>query len=310
MIATVATKQVHDLSLQREVQFNENCNNIAAKIIKNAYNFHDFAKQFQHELVSLNIIVIFQTTYDDLKRNSGFNSAIIKCLALGLSQDASQCDKYGGKRISDFDLFFRCGKEFERDAFFKTLSITEKEAAALTKSRGRLLSWIRRLKDELILLFDLQDTPSKEGMKQRKKAKVALKSVSEIETDAKSQLRDSAKKARIIDDDDDEDDNAMQVDIESATLKRLTSYESINDDEVIEVDVSQITYGKKLSLTEMQGTLAKKFTMSDMIQQFGVLLISQDGIKPVSCADPNDDSYVKTDVWIQDFIISFSDVSL
>ena len=103
-ITMFPSKKIHSLSLQMNVTTTlpEKCKDIAQAIVNAQYDTDILYVQMLKALVDSDIITPMSTTYEQVKRNSGLNGALIILLANELCKDKLRSKKYCGGLCSDY----------------------------------------------------------------------------------------------------------------------------------------------------------------------------------------------------------------
>lgn len=165
----------------RKVEFTGDCAKLCKDIVKNSYEMVEMCHKLRDELI-IEGLITDTSTYDEVLRMKNLMMALLKYIGLGLEVDIEK-SRYGLNRVSDFVLYnkMNCDTPFNNVAkemgFFDDKGFMEK----LKYKRNLLRSFMSRTRDQVLLNFELPDTPDKREERAEMKAKKEAESRSELE---------------------------------------------------------------------------------------------------------------------------------
>jgi hypothetical protein len=156
------------------------CQGIIGLIVKDSYSIHTLAKSLRDNLIMDNIIGE-ETTYQQFMNNGKLKSLMYNTIKLHLS-DSIKLSKFGGGIVSDFDLIFNLQVTQNFYDRMKELKIAEgtETFEKLRCARGVVRRFVTKIRDGIIVMMDLPETPTKEDLKKIKEKKKKIKTKEDV----------------------------------------------------------------------------------------------------------------------------------
>lgn len=178
---------------------------LCKQITLNSYQMLEYCKELK--LVLMNQGLILDTnTYQDVKSNYPLTRCLLHYIALSLPKEKAQ-SKYGLNLVSDYDLHHKMATDLDLNKYcekhLQIHNMADQRYVDLKASRRRLYTYVARIRDQILLNFELPETPDKkreeaEAAASRKKAKNSKveKTDEEIEADVTNNLMSTTTNAK------------------------------------------------------------------------------------------------------------------
>lgn len=139
--------------------------------VKGNYQVQKCARQIKELLEKLDIIKD-SDTFDDVKQNKNLCTLLAQRIGLLLS-DTVYDSIYGCERLTDYDLFFNCdtNTKFNDHCTLHGIEYDTPIYEQLKVMKTRLRRWVYRMRDQLIVAFELPDTPDSREARRKNKTK-------------------------------------------------------------------------------------------------------------------------------------------
>jgi hypothetical protein len=156
------------------------CQELIGLMVKDSYSLHILAKALRENLILDNIIGE-ETTYQDIMNNGKLKSMLYNTVKLFLS-DSLVDSKFGGGIVTDFDLIINLQVTKYFYDKMKELKIAEGTETfdKLKAARGVVRRFVTKIRDGIIIMMDLPETPTKEDMKKDKESKKKAKTKEDV----------------------------------------------------------------------------------------------------------------------------------
>jgi hypothetical protein len=182
------------------------CNTLIVEIVANSYNIHIMSKALRETLILENIIDM-ETTYEDVMNNGLLKAMIFDSIKVNLSTSPN-LSKFGGGILSDFDLMVNLQGNTAFTKKMSELNINEESTVyeELKKARGTVRRFVVKIRQTIILMMDLPETPTKNELQKERKTKKAKTKADVVEelNQKKENLKRSVDKIQLSDNDDEE----------------------------------------------------------------------------------------------------------
>jgi hypothetical protein len=151
-----------------EMALSNTSSRIIELIVKDSYAIHTLSKSLRENLIFDNIIGE-ETTYQEVWSNGRLLSLLYNSIKLYLS-DSVKDSKFGGGIVSDFDLIVNLQVTKNFDERMKELKIQEDSETykKLSTSRGSIRRFVTKIRQSIIIMMDLPETPSAKDLKKKK----------------------------------------------------------------------------------------------------------------------------------------------
>jgi hypothetical protein len=139
-----------------------NCQELIAKIVDNSYAIRGVSIALRDSLIEENIIDP-ETTFQDVINNGKLKAMIFETIKLKLN-DNPRLSQFGGGIVSDFDLMANLQGNDKFNERMKQLGIAEEseQYKKLKTARGSVRRFIVKIRDSILLMMELPETPTKE----------------------------------------------------------------------------------------------------------------------------------------------------
>jgi hypothetical protein len=192
-----------------EIVFSINAKNFCKDILSNAFYIKNSSIQLRDELMKMGIITD-EDTFVSVSNNVKLKLALLKNISIELSQDLNQ-SRYGMNIVSDFDLFHNMATDKEFLDFLmksKRFDVADvNQYSKLKKNRSNLRQWLLRIRNNVILDFELPETPMTIIENKKKKAKT----VEDVQLEVKMDLEKAKQRSMDQDFIDDDDENLSDL---------------------------------------------------------------------------------------------------
>lgn len=145
---------------------------ICKTFTKNSYQLRNLAKSLLTKLREKGVITD-DDTFSNVKSNLKLMNAISKSIVLGLNTNIAS-SRYGLKVVSDFDLHANMATDMHFNDFLGNIKFDKNrpEYKTLMTNRANLRRFVNRVKNSVVVAFELPETPdSREVKPVRKKIK-------------------------------------------------------------------------------------------------------------------------------------------
>jgi hypothetical protein len=145
------------------------CQDLIGKIVENSYVIRGLSIALRDNLINDNVIGP-DTTYQEVVENGKLKSLIYDTIKLKL-QENPKLSQFGGGVVSDFDLMVNLQVNEKFNDRMKQLNIAEEseEFKKLKTARGSLRRFVGKIRDSIILMMELPETPTKQEIVKEKK---------------------------------------------------------------------------------------------------------------------------------------------
>lgn len=143
--------------IENTADFESKVTAITCRLIVTELSKADLAIQLKMLLIE-NGKLDASVTFEELKKDAVTMALIQKFLAWGLDDKVGRSDQFGLGVVSPFDLYFNMrGKAFKE--LLKPLKVTMETADLIKASQTKLRRFIVTLRDTVLFLFDMPETP-------------------------------------------------------------------------------------------------------------------------------------------------------
>lgn len=216
---------------------------ICKALMRNGYERKQLAKDLLSKLVAKGIIT-HDDTFVSVKSNVHLMNAIGNSIVLGLPTDLDS-STYGMKVVSDFDLYTNMATDRDFNDFLAGIKFDRNrpEYTILMKNRKNLRRFISRVKNSIVVEFELPETPDLRETKAPAPKKTKTDVANAIEKDLTA-VNDKVGVINLFDDEAEECDEADEVVVKRKSRPITTNITDDDDDMSSDVDSSSASDGE------------------------------------------------------------------